>query len=218
MSHFPHALGYTSTAACLTALVAPAHAYPTLQPPRLLTPHHSLCVSLRPSRTLRCSRSRQQRPCVRMGAPGDLRLEQGRVWAGTVDHAATGAVLQAIVAARHHTWCACTTPSPHHAAPLAPVSFPNLAHLATHPLRIVRLEHVGADPAALTIEVTGTGCVRGSPAPFAIGAGSEHGGPRCNGRGAAGTEKMGADMGAVDPAVTGAALQVFFGVRAEVDE
>ncbi|KAJ7823517.1 hypothetical protein B0H14DRAFT_3470036 [Mycena olivaceomarginata] len=68
---------------------------------------------------------------------------------------------------------------------------------------LVRLKLGGANPAALAIKATGTVCaalqalekvcVCGSPGPFALGAGAE--------------------MGAVDPAATGAMLQALVGAR-----
>ncbi|KAJ7339221.1 hypothetical protein DFH08DRAFT_1014100 [Mycena albidolilacea] len=114
--------------------------------------------------------------CVR-GSPGVFALG-----AGAVDHAATGVALQALVGAA--LGVVCTPSCASHPVAAAPVDtallladvfalarFPGLAHLATRPLRVARLE-LGADPAALAIEAAGTVCVRGSPGPFAIGAGA----------------------------------------------
>ncbi|KAJ7715282.1 hypothetical protein B0H14DRAFT_3901589 [Mycena olivaceomarginata] len=144
---------------------------------------------------------------------------------GAVDHAATGVALQALVGAALGACTgqrdALTTEGVHTLVRVAPrghrarcttlllahifalARFPGLAHLATRPLRVACLELVSADPAVLAIEATGTVCVRGSPGPFAIGAGSGGGGPCCDRRGAA----RGRTWARWTPAATGATLQ-----------
>ncbi|KAJ7833232.1 hypothetical protein B0H14DRAFT_3462857 [Mycena olivaceomarginata] len=192
------------------AATAPADAAPLLA--RVFAPvAHPVALAIETTETV----------CAH-GSPGGFALGAGR------------GSLQAIVAARHHAWCACTTPSPHCVCIPSRSRTPPSCPAATTPVdagpllsrprpspasrtsprapRASRVlsTNVGADRAALAIEATGT---RGASTvdPAATGAVLQALKKVCV-HGSLGpfVLEAGADVGAVDPAATGAALQAFF--------
>ncbi|KAJ7848135.1 hypothetical protein B0H14DRAFT_3867288 [Mycena olivaceomarginata] len=139
--------------------------------------------------------------CVR-GSPGVFALG-----AGAVGHAATGVALQALVGAALGAWRQRDTLT------------------AAGVYTLMRL--VGADPAALAIEATGTVCVcAGAPGCLQLERGAGAVDPAATGAALWALETVcvcgspgpfalgaGADVGTVDPAATGAMLQTLVGAH-----